>query len=65
VIGQWGLGTVSGSIARTVRDIEDLAGSPQGRERISCCARQYVTEFHSAPVVVAAFEHALQGVRAS
>lgn len=65
VIEQWGLGAVSGSVDGVVRDIETLAASPHCRERISRRARRYVTQCHSAPVVVAAFEHALQGARAS
>lgn len=62
-IEQQGLGTVSGSVEGVVRDIKALAGSPHRRECIAHRARRYVTQFHSAPVVVAAFEHALQGIR--
>ena len=65
VMQQKGLGVVSGSVEDAVRDTETLLGSPDRREQISLRARRYVAQFHSAPVVVAAFEQALQGVRSS
>lgn len=63
VIEQRRLGAVSGSVEGVVRDIETLAGAPHVRDGIGRRARQYVTQFHSAAVVVSAFEQALQGVR--
>jgi glycosyltransferase involved in cell wall biosynthesis len=63
IIERVGLGMVSGSLENAIVDINALMSSPQQREEIAMRARRYIAENHSEAAVVAAFEHAIQGIR--
>jgi glycosyltransferase involved in cell wall biosynthesis len=56
VIEKKGLGRVSGSVARAVKDIQSLLDSPEKREAIAAKARFYVADTHSAKTVSKIFE---------
>jgi glycosyltransferase involved in cell wall biosynthesis len=62
VIERYGLGVVSYTVERAITDIRDLIGSPEAREAISLCARQYVANHHSPSALVSMLEDITRGI---
>jgi len=61
IIDRIGLGAVSGSMEKAIKDMRLLLNSPLERERIGSRARRYIAEAHSESAVVSAFERAIYG----
>lgn len=59
IIQEKGLGVVSGSVVRAVKDIQALLESPEKREAIAAEAKIYVADAHSAKTVSETFESAI------
>jgi glycosyltransferase involved in cell wall biosynthesis len=60
VIERLELGTVSGDVEKTIKDLNLLMKSPQLREEISVRAGRYVAEHHSEQVVTNLFQYAIE-----
>ena len=62
IIERMGLGTVSGSVERTIADINALMDSPDRRDDIGVRARQYIAETHSEAAIAQVFNRAIENV---
>ena len=60
IIQEKGLGVVSGSVVRAVKDIQALLESPEKRDAIAAKAKLYVADAHSAKMVCKMFESAIR-----